>query len=134
MSCGNFAALSQIRVAQLARHLRDLKRRGLPVGNSYESLERQESERYLITCDQCTPAAIRLCVQRTVPSHTASSPKRRWSGATGGRAASRAFRELAAPEGPGCSCVPYHEVNRMLSLDVRVLFGALDVALKSAAR
>jgi hypothetical protein len=46
----------------------------------------------------------------------------------------RAFQELAAPVGPGCSCVPSYEVNHMLDFDARVLFGALDVVLKSAAR
>src|SRR5438874_3454577 len=45
--------LSQARVAELARHLRDLKRRGLPVGNSHPALRRQEAERHLLTCDRC---------------------------------------------------------------------------------
>jgi hypothetical protein len=46
----------------------------------------------------------------------------------------QAFRELAPPVGPGCSCVPSYEVNHMLDFDARVLFGALDVALRSATR
>ena len=44
----------------------------------------------------------------------------------------RAFEELAPPVGPGCSCVPSYEVNHMLDFDARILFGALEVALRSA--
>ncbi|HMY21241.1 MAG TPA: hypothetical protein PKA58_33195, partial [Polyangium sp.] len=42
----------------------------------------------------------------------------------------RAFHELAEPTGPGCSCVPTHEVNHVLDFDPSVLFDALDLALR----
>ena len=32
----------------------------------------------------------------------------------------RAFEELQQPEGPGCSCAPTHEVNKVLDFDLRV--------------
>jgi MoaA/NifB/PqqE/SkfB family radical SAM enzyme len=128
-------ALSQVRIAQLARHLRDLKRRGLPVGNSYEALERQESERYLITCDNCYAGSyFGYVFSDGTVSHCIFTQAQVERGNGRDRGYVRAFQELAAPEGPGCSCVPYHEVNRMLSFDMRVLFGALDVALRSAVR
>ena len=36
----------------------------------------------------------------------------------------RAFHEAASPTGPGCSCVPTYEVNRMLAFDPNVLWNA----------
>jgi MoaA/NifB/PqqE/SkfB family radical SAM enzyme len=45
--------LRQERIAGLARHLRDRKRQGLPVGNSDPSLDRQERQRYLLDCAHC---------------------------------------------------------------------------------
>jgi len=129
------AGLSQARIAELARHLRDLKKRGRPVGNSYESLKSHESRRCLTTCEECfggtyfgyifSDGTLSHCI--FTQSHV-----ERGNGRKHGFA--RAFQDLAAPQGPGCSCLPYHEVNRMLSFDVRVLFGALDVALRSAVR
>ena len=128
-------ALSQARVAELARHLRDLKRSGLPVGNSDAVLERQESERYLLNCERCHAGSYYGYVfsDGTV-SHCifTQAQVERGNGRRNGYA--RAFRELAAPQGPGCSCVPSYEVNHMLNLDLRVLFGALDVALRFANR
>jgi MoaA/NifB/PqqE/SkfB family radical SAM enzyme len=128
-------ALSQERVAELARHLRDLKRRGEPVGNSYEALERQATSRYLITCDTCLAGSYYGYVfsDGTV-SHCIFTQAQVERGNGRARGFVRAFQELAPPTGPGCSCVPLHEVNRMLHFDVRVLYGALDVALKSALR
>src|SRR6185369_15757523 len=45
--------LSQSRVAELARHLGALMKKGFPVGNSYAALDRQAAQRYLVTCDRC---------------------------------------------------------------------------------
>ena len=127
--------LSQDRIARLARHLRDLKRRGLPVGNSYAVLERQEGERYLLNCERCWAGTYYGDVfsDGTV-SHCifTQAQVERGNGRTRGYL--RAFQELAPPVGPGCSCVPSYEVNHMLDFDPRVLFGALDVALRSATR
>ena len=127
--------LDQERVAALCRHLIDLKRRGLPVGNSYPALERQAAARYLITCDTCLAGRYYGYVfsDGTV-SHCIFTQAQVERGNGRAHGYVRAFRELAPPTGPGCSCVPLHEVNRMLHFDVRVLFGALDVALTSARR
>jgi hypothetical protein len=45
------------------------------------------------------------------------------------RGFARAFQEMAAPQGPGCSCVPTHEVNRILDLDPRALWHAVEMTL-----
>ena len=127
------SALSQSRIAQLARHLSALKRRGLPVGNSYAVLERQEAERYLLNCERCYAGSYYGYVfsDGTV-SHCIFTQAQVERGNGRARGYVRAFQELAAPVGPGCSCVPSYEVNHMLDFDARVLFGALDVVLKSA--
>jgi MoaA/NifB/PqqE/SkfB family radical SAM enzyme len=127
--------ISDGRIAELARHLRDLKERGEPVGNSYGSLRSQEQRRYLTTCDECfggryfgyvfSDGTIAHCI--FMQAHVERSNGRKHGYA-------RAFEDLGAPDGPGCSCLPYHEVNRILRFDVGVLFGALDVALRSATR
>ena len=125
-------AIAHARVGQLARHLSDLKRRGLPVGNSFQVLDQQGAERILTSCDQCwagsyfgyvfSDGTVSQCLltQKQAPQSNGRE-----------RGYLRAFEELAAPEGPGCSCVPSYEVNHMLDFDVRVLFGALEVALKT---
>ena len=128
-------SLSQERVAGLARHLRERKRSGLPVGNSDETLRHQETDRYLVTCDRCHAGSYfgyvfsDGTVSHCLFTQAQVTPR---NGRTHGYA--KAFHELAAPQGPGCSCVPLHEVNRMLNFDARVLFAALDVSLRSAAR
>jgi MoaA/NifB/PqqE/SkfB family radical SAM enzyme len=125
--------LSEARVADLARHLRELKRHGLPVGNSYPALQRQEAERYLLNCNHCyagryfgyvfSDGTVSHCIFTRAQAERANGRTRGYV---------RAFEELAAPEGPGCSCVPSYEVNRILDLDVRVLFGALEATLQFA--
>jgi len=128
-------ALSQTRVAELARRLRLLKRNGLPVGNSYASLERQEAERYLVTCDACHAGSyFGYVFSDGTVSHCIFTAAQVQRGNGRRRGYVEAFRELAAPKGPGCSCVPTHEVNRMLDFDVRILFDALDVAVRSLLR
>jgi MoaA/NifB/PqqE/SkfB family radical SAM enzyme len=124
-------AIGQERVAALARQLRSLKRRGLPVGNSFPVLDQQEATRYLIGCEGChagsyfgyvfSDGTVSQCLltQRQVEPRNGRE-----------RGFLRAFEELAPPRGPGCSCVPSHEVNHMLDFDVRVLFGALELALR----
>jgi len=127
--------LSQERVAQLARHLRDLKRHGQPVGNSYTALQRQENERYLLTCDHCYAGTYYGYVfsDGTVSHCLFTHPQvPRRNGRTHGYTA--AFHALEQPRGPGCSCVPSFEVNRLLHLDPSVMFSALDVALRSLQR
>ena len=45
------------------------------------------------------------------------------------RGFARAFQELAEPKGPGCSCVPTHEVNQVFALNPRALWHAVEVSL-----
>jgi MoaA/NifB/PqqE/SkfB family radical SAM enzyme len=128
-------ALSQERVAELARHLQRLKRKGLPVGNSYAALRRQEAERYLLTCDRChagsyfgyvfSDGTVSHCIFTRGQVERANGRQRGYL---------HAFEELAPPRGPGCSCVPSYEVNHILNFDVRVLFSALETTLKSSRR
>jgi MoaA/NifB/PqqE/SkfB family radical SAM enzyme len=122
--------IAQERVAELARHLTERKRQGWAVGNSYEALRHQERERYLLSCDHCWAGTYYGYVfsDGTV-SHCllTQAQVERGNGRTQGYV--RAFEQLAQPTGPGCSCVPSHEVNHILDFDARVLFGALDVTL-----
>ncbi len=123
--------LSQARVAELARHLLDLKRRGFPVGNSTAALRRQEAERYLITCDRCHAGSyFGYVFSDGTVSHCLFTVAQVEAGNGRRRGYARAFDELAPPRGPGCSCVPSHEVNRILDFDVGLLFEALDVAVR----
>ena len=127
--------IRQERIADLARHLLDRKRQGLPVGNSARSLERQMQARYLLDCAHCWAGTYYGYVfsDGTV-SHCLLTRAQVPVG--NGRALGylRAFEALAQPAGPGCACVPSYEVNRILDLDVGLLFSALDVALRPAAR
>jgi MoaA/NifB/PqqE/SkfB family radical SAM enzyme len=123
--------LSQARVAELARHLQDLKRRGLPVGNSYPALRRQESERYILTCDRCWAGTyFGYVFSDGTVSHClfTHAQAERAGGRTRGYVA--AFNDLAPPVGSGCSCVPTYEVNHILDFDVRVIFSALEATLQ----
>jgi MoaA/NifB/PqqE/SkfB family radical SAM enzyme len=123
-------ALSQSRVAELARHLLDLKRRGLPVGNSSASLRRQAAERYLITCDRCHAGSyFGYVFSDGTVSHCLFTLAQVEAGNGRRHGYAHAFQNLAPPQGPGCSCVPSHEVNRILDFDVGLLFDALGVAL-----
>jgi MoaA/NifB/PqqE/SkfB family radical SAM enzyme len=119
----------------LARRLMRLKEEGWPVGNSRGILERQiEGGRYLGSCEECY--AGRYYAYVLSDGTIAPCLLTQWQQASGnGRRLgfARAFEEMAPPEGPGCSCVPTHEVNRVLSFDVAALWHALDLALPSLA-
>ena len=124
--------LSQARVAELARHLQGLKRRGLPVGNSYPSLRRQESERYLLTCERCWAGTyFGYVFSDGTVSHCffTHAQAERAGGRTRGYVT--AFNDLAPPLGRGCSCVPTYEVNHILDFDARVIFSALEATLQA---
>jgi MoaA/NifB/PqqE/SkfB family radical SAM enzyme len=123
--------LSDMRVTALAELLLARKAAGQPVGNARTILKAQRSRRYLGTCEDCwaghyygyvfSDGTVASCLftQQQVP---------RGNGRSLGFL--RAFHELAAPTGPGCSCVPTHEVNHILDFDPSVLFDALDIALR----
>jgi MoaA/NifB/PqqE/SkfB family radical SAM enzyme len=123
------------RVTALADRLIAAKAAGRPVGNSRSILEAQRRRRYLGTCDDCyagryygyvfSDGTVAPCLftQGQVPRGNGRE-----------RGFLRAFHELAAPAGPGCSCVPTHEVNHILDFDAEVLFDALDLALRLRRR
>jgi MoaA/NifB/PqqE/SkfB family radical SAM enzyme len=126
------AHISDARVARFAERLGELKRRGLLVGNSSLVLERQASERYLLRCADCYAGTyFGYVFSDGTVSHCLFTQTQvaRGNGRRDGYV--RAFESLAEPVGAGCSCVPSHEVNRMLDLDPRVLFSALELALKN---
>jgi MoaA/NifB/PqqE/SkfB family radical SAM enzyme len=124
--------ISTKRVEALMDELTELKAQGWPVGNSFGILEQQKRDRYIGTCADChagsyygyvfsdgTVAAC-LLTQYQVPQRNGKE-----------RGYLRAFQEINAPVGPGCSCSATHEVNRILDFDLRTLFEALTVALRS---
>ncbi len=126
--------ISNERVNALMDELKSLKAQGWPVGNSFSLLEQQKRNRYLGTCEACyagryygyvfsdgTVAAC-LLTQKQAPQGNGKQ-----------RGFLRAFEEVAAPVGPGCSCSATHEVNRILDFDVGALFEALNVTLRPGA-
>jgi MoaA/NifB/PqqE/SkfB family radical SAM enzyme len=122
--------LSDGRVRALAERLMALKDRGQPVGNSRSILEAQRRRRYLGACADCHAGRYYgyvLSDGTVAPCLFTQGQVPRGNGRERGFA--RAFAELPAPAGPGCSCVPTHEVNAILDLDAGVLFDALDLAL-----
>jgi MoaA/NifB/PqqE/SkfB family radical SAM enzyme len=125
--------MSRGSIDQMARTLLRYKDEGRPVGNSRAILERQiEGGRYLGGCDECY--AGRYYAYVLSDGTIAPCLLTQWQQETGnGRRLgfARAFQEMAPPMGPGCSCVPTHEVNRVLSLDAGALWHALDLALAS---
>jgi MoaA/NifB/PqqE/SkfB family radical SAM enzyme len=122
--------VTRARIAALTDKLAARKREGWPVGNSFALLETQEKQRVLGGCDDCHAGTYFAYVfsDGTV-SHCIFTPSQVPAGNGRARGFLRAFHELAAPEGQGCSCVPSHEVNRMLDFDPRALRNALDTAL-----
>ena len=123
-------AVSRDRIAGLADQLLARKREGWPVGNSVAILEAQRERRVLGGCDTCHAGTYFAYVfsDGTV-SHCLFTVGQVQANNGRERGFVRAFQELAAPEGQGCSCVPSHEVNRMLDFDPRALRNALDTAL-----
>jgi len=122
--------VTRSRITALTDKLAARKREGWPVGNSFAILETQEKQRVLGGCDDCHAGTYFAYVfsDGTV-SHCIFTQGQVPAGNGRARGFMNAFLELAAPEGPGCSCVPSHEVNRMLDFDPRALRNALDTAL-----
>jgi MoaA/NifB/PqqE/SkfB family radical SAM enzyme len=123
-------AVSRERIAALAEKLLARKREGWPVGNSVQILEAQRERRVLGGCDDCYAGTYFAYVfsDGTV-SHCLFTAGQVAAANGRDRGFVKAFEELAAPEGQGCSCVPSHEVNRMLDFDPRALRNALGTAL-----
>jgi MoaA/NifB/PqqE/SkfB family radical SAM enzyme len=123
-------AVSRERIAALAEKLLARKREGWPVGNSIQILEAQRERRVLGGCDDCYAGTYFAYVfsDGTV-SHCLFTAGQVAAANGRDRGFVKAFEELAAPEGQGCSCVPSHEVNRMLDFDPRALRNALGTVL-----
>ena len=122
--------LADDRIRDLAARLLARKEEGAPVGNSRPLLERQQDHRYLGSCADCH--AGRYYGYVLSDGTVAPCLLTQWQQAAGnGRRDGflRAFEQLAPPRGPGCACVPTHEVNRVLDLDARALWHAVEVTL-----
>jgi MoaA/NifB/PqqE/SkfB family radical SAM enzyme len=124
-------------IASLADRLREAKKCGLPVGNSYTLLEMQARDGRRIggDCGHCY--AGRYFGYVFSDGTVAPCLLTQWQQQTGnGRARGfvEAFHTMNPPRGPGCACVPIHEVNRILSFDFRVLFDALKLAVAPSVR
>ncbi len=122
--------LSDTAIRALAERLLDRKRRGEPVGNSVAALEAQRDRRVLVACSDChagTYYGYVLSDGTVAPCLFTQGQAPRKNGLQKGFL--RAFNELDPPVGAGCSCVPTHEVNRMLDLDPGVIFDAMAIAL-----
>lgn len=121
--------LSDSRIAALAELLLARKSAGEPVGNARTILEAQRTRRYLGTCEDCWAGhyyGYILSDGTVAPCLFTQTQVIRGNGRS--RGFLRAFQELTEPTGPGCSCVPTHEVNHILDFDPSVLFDALDIA------
>ena len=121
-------------IADVARRLLSLKSAGAPVGNSRAILEAQlrDGRRIGGDCTSCFAGRYYgyvLSDGTVAPCLLTQWQQERGNGRQLGFV--RAFHEMAAPEGPGCGCVPIHEVNRVLSFDVSVLRDALDLVLRA---
>ena len=121
-------------IANVARKLLALKSAGAPVGNSRSILEAQlrDGRRIGGDCTSCFAGRYYgyvLSDGTVAPCLLAQWQQERGNGRQFGFV--RAFHDMAPPEGPGCGCVPIHEVNRALSFDVSVLRDAFDLVLRS---
>jgi len=118
-------------IARVARRLLEAKSSGLPVGNSRQLLARHaQGRRYLGTCEDCWAGhyyGYVLSDGTVAPCLLTQWQVERSNGRRLGFA--RAFAQLQEPRGPGCACLPTHEVNRVLDLDPRALWHAVEVSL-----
>jgi MoaA/NifB/PqqE/SkfB family radical SAM enzyme len=126
--------LSDGRVAAIADRLLELKERGEPVGNARAILRAQRRHRTLGTCEDCYAGQYYgyvLSDGTVAPCLLTQWQVPRGNGRKLGF--TRAFHELADPQGPGCSCVPTHQVNHILDFNAAVLFDALQISVGSPA-
>lgn len=127
--------LGDDRIAVLAEQLAEWKNQGLPVGNSHTvlDLQRHDGRRLGGDCSGCFAGrylAYVLSDGTVAPCLLTQWQQERGNGRKLGFL--RAFHQMQAPDGPGCACVPIHEVNSILSMDVRVLWDAVDMVLGSS--
>lgn len=124
--------IAEVRVKDLARHLLARKAAGWPVGNSRPVLEKQIRDGHRIggTCDGCVAGRFMAYV---LPDGTvAPCLLTQWQVTRGNGAQHgvlRAFRDLAPPRGRGCGCVPYQEMQAVLTLEPAAIFDALGLVV-----
>jgi MoaA/NifB/PqqE/SkfB family radical SAM enzyme len=127
--------LSAPRIEAFVRHLMALKESGEPVGNSNTVLKAQLTKgRYLGTCKDCFAGLYYgyvLSDGTVAPCLLTQWQQEKGNGRRHGYL--KAFNELRAPQGPGCSCVPTHEVNHVLGFDPAALWHAVQVSLNLPA-
>ena len=129
--------MSNQRIADIADRLLLAKEQGRPVGNSRTVLQMQKRDGRRIggDCDSCyagryygyvfSDGTIAPCLLTQSQQETANGLKYGFV---------EAFHKMNPPKGPGCACVPIHEVNNILAFDMRVLFDALDMTVGAAVR
>ncbi|HEY3498824.1 MAG TPA: radical SAM protein [Polyangiaceae bacterium] len=127
--------LPDTRIAALADELVAYKRAGLPVGNSYSVLEtqRRDGRRLGGSCEHCYAGryfGYVLSDGTVAPCLLTQWQQERANGKTLGFL--EAFETMNPPEGPGCACVPIHEVNQILDFKLGVLFDALELVVGPA--
>src|SRR5579859_4577307 len=113
-------------IVDIAHELLARKEAGEPVGNSRAILEQHvQNGRYLGACADCHAGRYYgyvLSDGTVAPCLLTQWQQETGNGRTLGYA--RAFLEMAPPEGPGCSCVPTHQVNQVLDFRLDVLWDA----------
>lgn len=123
--------LSVGRIEDFVHHLLKLKAQGEPIGNSKMILEAQLSGgRYLGTCKDCYAGQYYgyvLSDGTVAPCLLTQWQQEKSNGRKHGYL--EAFHRMSAPVGPGCSCVPTHEVNHVLGFDPKALWHAVEVTL-----
>jgi MoaA/NifB/PqqE/SkfB family radical SAM enzyme len=118
------------RIVEIARALLERKNAGDRVGNSRAILEQHVARgRYLGTCDDCwagqyygyvlSDGTVAPCLLTQWQQEPGNGRKHGYM---------RAFEAMALPEGPGCSCVPTHQVNHVLDFRLDVLWDAFGLA------
>lgn len=123
-------------IRDLAKRLLRLKQAGEPVGNSAAILQRHiDRGRYLGSCDECFAGRYYGYVMSdgtVAPCLLTQWQQTRSNGRQSGF--TRAFHDMPAPEGPGCSCVPTHQVNSILGFDLSVLWDAVSMTFGAPVR
>lgn len=129
--------LSNQAIAALSDRLLEAKQAGRPVGNSRTILQmqRRDGRRIGGDCSGCyaghyygyvfSDGTVAPCLLTQQQVEVGNGRKYGFV---------EAFERMAQPQGPGCGCVPIHEVNNILAFDLRVLFDALDMTVGAAVR
>lgn len=124
-------------IAALSDRLLAAKEAGRPVGNSKNILRAQKRDGRRIggDCDGCYAGRYFGYVfsdGTIAPCLLTQWQQERGNGLKYGFV--EAFHAMNPPKGPGCACVPIHEVNNILAFDLRVLWDALDMVVGPAFR